>query len=62
MHMPSKWLQSFSLKSVVQKCNSSIPLLSSTMWDCRKIGLLEYVFLVATENGDGLPNITVALV
>ena len=42
MHIdtPSEELQHFSFKSVVQKCNPIIPLLTSVLRDCGKIDFL----------------------
>lgn len=53
----SKWLQSFSVKSVIQKCNPGIiSLLSSVIQDCRKICLLICLrLLIAVDSGSGLP-------
>ena len=58
--VPSQRLQRFSIEIVIQKCKPSIPLLSSVMWDCSKIGLficMRY-FSCPVDSANGLQDIT----
>jgi len=51
-YTPSK----VAAKSVVQKCNPSIPLYSYVMWEFGKFGHLSaQVILVPVDSGDNLP-------